>query len=113
MFKAVDLLRKQMTSLISPAYLLDMQILKNISGKTYNRKLVVTLLSKSPCICLSGIEGLLLRSPIIMVLGKEDKSRIKMPASCIFSSSQLLILDFKFAEKRKLFHAFNLYHTFI
>lgn len=33
MFKAVDLLRKQMTSLISPAYLLDMQILKNISGK--------------------------------------------------------------------------------
>lgn len=91
-----------------------MQILKNISGKTYlNRKLVVTLLSKSPCICLSGIEGLLLRSPIIMVLGKEDKSRIKMPASCIFSSSQLLILDFKFAEKRKVFHAFNLYHTFI
>lgn len=113
MFKAVDLLRKQMTSLISPAYFLDMQILKNISGKTYNRKLVVTLLSKSPCICLSGIEGLLLRSPIIMVLGKEDKSRIKMPASCIFSSSQLLILDFKFAEKRKLFHAFNLYHKFI
>lgn len=108
------LLRKQMTSLISPAYLLDMQILKNISGKTYlNRKLVVTLLSKSPCICLSGIEGLLLRSPIIMVLGKEDKSRIKMPASCIFSSSQLLIWDFKFAEKRKVFHAFNLYHKFI
>lgn len=91
-----------------------MQILKNISGKTYlNRKLVVTLLSKSPCICLSGIEGLLLRSPIIMVLGKEDKSSIKMPASCIFSSSQLLILDFKFAEKRKVFHAFNLYHKFI
>lgn len=114
MFKAVDLLRKQMTSLISPAYLLDMQILKNISGKTYlNRKLVVTLLSKSPCICLSGIEGLLLRSPIIMVLEKEDKSRIKMPASCIFSSSQLLILDFKFAEKRKVFHAFNLYEKLL
>lgn len=91
-----------------------MQILKNISGKTYlNRKLVVTLLSKSPCICLSGIEGLLLRSPIIMVLGKEDISRIKMPASCIFSSSQLLIWDFKFAEKRKVFHAFNLYHKCI
>lgn len=62
--------------------------------------LAISLLSKSPCICLSGIEGLLLRSPIITALGKRDKSLIKMLASCIFSSSQLLIWDFKFAEKK-------------